>query len=118
MSDQNSSLQAQWDVGKSVFDSFSLLKSLIAAAGVEDVQPQAVLAAEALGASLHIDPERYNDSIDALGGNENIRLSSIKATISLSSGGLRRYVRQSSALIRFFACTPPSKFVTMTMKLV
>lgn len=99
----SNTLQLQWDVGKTIFDNLSSLRNLVAAAGLDDVQPQAVLAAEALGTGILINTKRFNDAIDALGGNESLRLSEIKATIGLSSGGLRMHMRQSSALVRFFA---------------
>ena len=60
-------LQPQWDVGKSVFDAASSLRSLMAAGAVDDFQPQAVLAAERLGSNLIFDPRRIEEAVDALG---------------------------------------------------
>ncbi|KAI9726434.1 MAG: hypothetical protein M1828_001256 [Chrysothrix sp. TS-e1954] len=113
MSD-NRLVQVSWEVGATTFSTYTLLRSLTSAAGVDNVHPQAVFAAEALGAGLIISPKRITEAIDALGGNDSMRLASVKATIGLSSGGIRRYVRQigfcahrsalqSTALLKIFA---------------
>ena len=102
--------QGSWEVGHTIFSSASALKSLIAAAGSDDVQAQAVLAAEALGAGLLVSKKLIPEAIDALNGNESVRIDVAKAFVGLSSGGVRREVRRSTPLIQFFvlitACKP------------
>lgn len=95
--------QLSWEVSQSVFSSASALKGLIAAAGHDDIQPQAILAAEALGAGLLVSSQRIPEAIEALGGGESNRMAAVKAYVGLSSGAIFRQVRQNTALIQFFA---------------
>src|SRR4051794_10604028 len=78
---------AQWDVSRTAFDTFDLLRELVAAVSRDNVQPQAVLAAEALGSGLLVSPERIGDAIEALGGSKAMWLQSLEVSIGMSSGG-------------------------------
>ncbi|KAL9053367.1 MAG: hypothetical protein Q9162_004808 [Coniocarpon cinnabarinum] len=110
MSENSRVLQPQWDVGQSVFGGATVLRRLIEATGAENVHPQAVLAAEALGSGIFISKHRYSEAIDALEGNKNLRIDALKALIGLQASSLKKAMRESSSLIHFFvlvaACKP------------
>jgi len=94
----------QWDIGHTAFTSATGLRNLIQAVSVEDVQPQAVLAAEALGFSigLRVSPELIDKAIIALRGSESVRWDNFKLLIGVSSSALINTVRTSTSLIAFF----------------
>lgn len=95
-------VSAQWDVGKTAFSSADRLRQLIGTATQDNVQPQAVLAAEALGFGLIVSPKRIDEAIVALGGTESTRIADLKVMIGLTSGGVVRTIRNSTALTQFF----------------
>jgi len=88
------SFQGQWDVAKTSFDTVGQLRELIGIASQPNVQPQAILAAENLGYGLVVSPKRLDDAITVLGGNDSVRLESIKGTVGLRSKDLQRIMRQ------------------------
>lgn len=96
------SVSKQWDIGSSVFSLTDMAVGLIRAATVADVQPAAVLAAEALGSTLIVDPTLIGKAINALDGGKSYRIESIKLQLGISSGGLASEVRKSTPLIRCF----------------
>ena len=108
--DQGNKVQGQWDVVRTSFDTANQLRELIGIASQPNVQPQAILAAENLGLGLVVSPQRITDAITALGGNDSVRLESIKGAVGLRSGNLQRIMRQSTPLLQFFlvvtACKP------------
>ncbi|MCJ1326780.1 hypothetical protein MMC10_003446 [Thelotrema lepadinum] len=65
------------------------------AATVDDVQPAAVYAAEAIGSQLVVDPHLIGKAVDALGGHQSYRIQSIKLQLGLSSGGIPSQMRLS-----------------------
>lgn len=91
-----------WDTGGTVFNTTSRLKSLIEAVTVENVQPQAVLAAEALGFGIHVRDELLVKAVDALSGHENVRWQNLKLLIGIRSGELHKTIRTSRSLSSFF----------------
>lgn len=85
-----------------MFNTTSHLKSFIEAVTVENVQPQAVLAAEALGFGIHVRDELLVKAVDALSGNENVRWENLKLLIGIRSGELHKTIRTSRSLSSFF----------------
>jgi len=77
------SVQGQWDVVKTSFDTVNQLREHIGIASQPNVQPQAILAAENLGYGLVISPKRIEEAITALGGNDFVRLESIQGAVGL-----------------------------------
>ena len=95
-------LQAQWDIGSSVFSFSGKALSLIQAATVDDVHPSSVVAAEALGSMMIVDDRLIGKAVDALGGNKSFRLESLKLQIGLSSGGIPSQIRKCTPAIKTF----------------
>ena len=108
---------AQWDVGKTAFTSADRLLQLISTVTQDNVQPQAVLAAEALGLSLMVSSKRIDEAIVALGGNESTRLADFKVMIGLSSGGVVRIIRNSTALTQIFLVATACKLCYVTSEI-
>lgn len=102
MADKQVSVNRQWDVSSTAFTTFDRLRSLISIASQDNVQPQAILAAEALGAFTITSPSAISSAITTLGGNESVRLTQFKLHIGLSSSGVIRTIRESTALLQFF----------------
>lgn len=98
----SSAVTKVWDTGGTVFNTTSRLKSLIEAVTVENVQPQAVFAAEALGFGIHVRDELLVKAVDALSGNENVRWENLKLLIGIRSGELHKTIRTSRSLSSFF----------------
>ena len=97
-----SQVQAQWDIGVSSFTLSDRLLSLIKAATIDDVQPLAVIAAEAIGTCLEVDPHLTGRAADVLGSSQSYRVENLKLTMGLSSGGIARQLRQSPSATRTF----------------
>ena len=85
-----------------MFNTTSHLKSLIEAVTVENVQLQAVFAAEALGFGIHVRDELLVKAVDALSGNENVRWENLRLLIGIRSGELHKTIRTSRSLSSFF----------------
>jgi len=106
----SSSVQPQWELSRTSFDTAAQLRDLIGIASQPNVQPQAVLAAEQLGFGLIVSPERINEAIVALGGNNSTRVEAAGVFIGLKTGDLQRIIRESTPLLQFFlaftACKP------------
>ena len=96
------SIQPQWDIGTSAFTAGGQLLGLIAAATQDDVQIAAVIAAEAIGSLMIVDPALIGQAVDALNKNKNFRVESIKLHLGLSKGGISGQLLQSSAALRTF----------------
>lgn len=105
----NSSIQPQWDLAQTTRESSLLVREVIRACSVDDVQYQAVLAFETLGKELLIHPDRIDDSIEALGGSDSVRLGHLKILIGLSSDGLAKQMRNSVGCISAFALVTACK---------
>jgi hypothetical protein len=95
-------VQAQLGIDNTTFKTAESLRELISIASGPNVQPQAVLAVEQLGFSLLVSPERINDAIMALRGNDSIRVENVQAWIGLRAGELHRIFRESTPLLQFF----------------
>ena len=95
-------IQAQWDIGSSIFSASGKALELMRAATVDDVQPVAVYAVEALGTHVIVDPHLIGKAVDALGGSKSYRLHRIKLQFGISSGGISNQLRQSTAATKTF----------------
>ncbi|MCJ1437992.1 hypothetical protein MMC27_007379 [Xylographa pallens] len=95
-------LQTQWDIGTSAIPLTSKAWNLIRVATMDDVQPAAFYAAEALGYHMILDQHLIGKAVDALKGNRNYRLENIKLQFGLSSSGIAAQVRGSIAATRTF----------------
>ncbi|MCJ1383550.1 hypothetical protein MMC17_006664 [Xylographa soralifera] len=91
-------LQTQWDIGSSAITLTSKAWNLIRAATMDDVQPAAFYAAEALGYHMILDEHLIGKAVDTLQGNRNYRLENIKLQFGLSSSGIAAQVRDSDAI--------------------
>ena len=69
-----SHIQPVFEAGRSVFDSVSALRSLIAVIREDGVHTQAVLAIEELGACIPAAPDRIGEVVDALGGQTSVKV--------------------------------------------
>lgn len=90
------SISKQWDIGSSAFSITNVALGLVSAATVADVQPAAILAAEALGSTLIVDPTLI------LGGGKCYRIENVKLQLGISSEGLASELRKSTPFIRCF----------------
>ncbi|CZR70042.1 uncharacterized protein PAC_19943 [Phialocephala subalpina] len=95
-------VQAQLGIDSTTFKTAESLRELISIASRPNVQPQAVLAVEQLGFGLLASPERIDDAIVALRGNDSVRVESAQAWIGLRAGELHRIFRESTPLLQFF----------------
>ena len=82
-----SDVAIQLDAGMATIGSVPALLSLIRASSMDNVQGQAVLAAMTLGSSLFVSPQLYGKAINALNGNENVKVKNIRLSIGLTLGG-------------------------------
>jgi hypothetical protein len=105
----SSSVQPQWELGQTTFQTTRQLRDLITIASQPNVQPQAVLAAEQLGFGLLASPERIDEAIVALDGNESTRVGNLRAFVGFASDDLQRLMRQSTGLLQFFLATTACK---------
>ena len=105
----NNGVINQWDIGQTAFHSADLLRGMIRALSADNVQAQAVQAAESLGFGIVVSPKRIDEAVVALGGNESLRLSTLKVLIGLNAGGIVRTTRSSTALKQFFLLMTASK---------
>jgi hypothetical protein len=98
---------ASWDVAVTAFNTLNAVREMIGTVCRDNIQPQAVLAAEKLGGGFPTFSARTNAAIAALHGNsESVRFQHLKAYLGINNGGLRRVMRQSPGLLRFFLfCT-------------
>ena len=102
MSTRNSSVQKQWDIGQSIFFLGRATIALIDAGSQDDIQPQAIVAMEGLGAGLLVHQDRIGEGIDALKGGENRKLSKLMLTLGLNNGGAARIMRESVPCVASF----------------
>jgi hypothetical protein len=99
----------QWDVSQTAFNSAGALRDLIRAVSYDDVQPQALLAAEALGLGFLVSPIRINEAIIALKGEESVKWDRFKVLVGLQSKGTIKTIRNSTALAQFFVVVTACK---------
>lgn len=102
MSTHSSSVQKQWDIGQSVLILGAATIALIDAGSQDDIQPQAIVAMEGLGAGLLVHQDRIGEGIDALKGGENRKLSKLMLTFGLNNGGAARIMRGSVSCVASF----------------
>ncbi|KAI9679328.1 MAG: hypothetical protein M1817_005348 [Caeruleum heppii] len=96
------SVSKVWELGGSAFNGLDRIHSLIKAATVDDVQPAAVLAAEALGSTLIVSDRLIGRAVDALGGSDSFRLQNVQLQLGLSAGGIAAEIRKSSSATKTF----------------
>jgi hypothetical protein len=92
----------QWEIGQTASTSVAGLLDLIRSVSVDNVQPQAVLAAEHLGSSIRFSSKLYHEAILALKGNESPKKENLEFLVGLNYGGTIKKIRNSSCLIAFF----------------
>ncbi|CAF9905145.1 MAG: hypothetical protein ALECFALPRED_000160 [Alectoria fallacina] len=102
MSPSNSSVQKQWSIGQSILLVGAATIALISAGSEDDIQPQAIIAMEGLGAGLLVHKDRIGEGVDALKGGENRRLSKLMLTVGLNNGGAARVMRSSVSCVASF----------------
>jgi hypothetical protein len=102
-----------FEIGGSGFNTLQALRTLIAATSEDDVHTQAVLAVEQLGACFQVAAERIDEAVNALGGQNSVRVENLKASIGISSGGLCKVMRQSTALLQFFVLCAACKTILL-----
>ena len=95
-------LQPQWEVASSVFDITKGTLGLIRAATVDDVQPAAVNAVEALGSHMIVDPHLIGIAYNALGGKKSYKIENLKLHFGLSTDGVASQIRKSPSATRAF----------------
>ena len=95
-------LQTQWDIASSAIALTGEALNLVQAATMDDVQPAAFYAVEALGHHIILDEHLIGKAVDTLQGNRNYRLENIKLQIGLSSSGIAAQFRHSIAATRTF----------------
>ena len=62
---------------------------LVKAGTVDDVQPAAVQAAEAIGSFMVVDKRLIGKAVDALGGSKSYRMESLKIQLGYMSHSAR-----------------------------
>ncbi|KAI9801123.1 MAG: hypothetical protein M1833_002991 [Piccolia ochrophora] len=92
----------QLEVATTAFGLRDSLLGLVRAASVDNVQSQAVLAFESLGASLEVSNDRIGEAVNALGGCKSVRIERLQLLIGLSGGGVAREIRKSSGCLKAF----------------
>ncbi len=102
MSTSNSSVQKQWDIGQSILLVGVAAIALLSAGSEDDIQPQAIVAMEGLGAGLLVHQDRIGEGVDALKGGENRKWSKLKLTVGLNNGGTARVMRSSVSCVASF----------------
>lgn len=95
-------MQLQWDLSRTTDNSQIAIRELVRTCSMDDVQFQAVLAFENLGAGLLVDKSRLGEAIDALGGRKSERLARISLLVGLSGDGLPRTLRNSTGCVSAF----------------
>ncbi|KAL9117416.1 MAG: hypothetical protein Q9187_006048 [Circinaria calcarea] len=103
-------IQAQWELSHTVFKTAGMLWDLIRAAGQDNVQSQAVIALETLGAGILVSPVRISEGYEALRRNNAQVFERLGISIGLNGGGIVRLLRKSTPCIAGFlfitACKP------------
>lgn len=98
----SNSIAPQWEIGQTISTSVTGLRDLIRTVSVDNVQSQAILAAERLGSNIRFSSKLYSGAIRALNGNESVRKENLKVLFGLGSGGTVKIIRKSTSLIAFF----------------
>ena len=96
------SIQTQWDIGQSIFTLKDRIVELIRAGSEDDVQPQAILAMEGLGAGIIVHNDRIGEGKLALKGGESYKLEKLLLLIGFTGGGVARLMRDSTPCIASF----------------
>ena len=87
-------IQAQWELSHTVFKTVGMLWDLIRAAGQDNVQSQAVIALETLGAGILVSPVRISEGYEALQQNNAQVFERLGISIGLNGGGIVRLLRK------------------------
>ena len=103
-------VQAQWELSHTVFKTASMLWDLIRSSAQDNVQSQAVIALESLGAGILVSPTRISEGYEALQQNQTRVFERLSISIGLNGGGIVRLLRKSTPCIAGFllitACKP------------
>lgn len=101
----NSQLYKQWETPAALGQGLGLVDrifSLVQATSQDDVQAQAVIAFETLGAECLVSSDLIGEGIDALNGNESVRLRDTQALIGLRNDHTVAELRKSTSCIQAF----------------
>jgi hypothetical protein len=101
----SNAVQNQWETpatGTLAFAAWDRLSALFKAITQDDVQPLTVIALEQIGIRCLVNPELISRGIDALGGNESIRISETKLLFGFARGSTALELRKSTARVQGF----------------
>ncbi|KAL2013334.1 hypothetical protein VTN00DRAFT_859 [Thermoascus crustaceus] len=90
------------DTRKTTFRTASDLRRLIEVASFDNVQPQAILAAQALGRRLQVSPALKRRAILALNRRDSVRWDNLNLTIGLNDSPFIEMIQNSDPLLAFF----------------
>ena len=96
------SLQQQWDPTATTLNGIDRLTNLMRVATMDNVQPAALIAYQAIGTLFDVDSKLIGEAVDVLGGKKSFRIENLKIAIGISSGGVARHIRESTFEIRGF----------------
>ena len=103
-------VQTQWDLSYTIFKTANLLFDLMKSAAQDNVQGQAVMALEGLGAGILVSSTRISDGYEALKQNNARAFKLLNVSIGLNGSGIASQMRKSTPLIAGFlfisACKP------------
>jgi hypothetical protein len=115
----DNAVQKQWEApatGTLAFAAWDRLSALLKATTQDDVQASAVMAIEKIGFRCLVNPELIGRGIDALGGNENIRISETKLLFGIARGGTALESRKSTPCVQGFLLIASLQNCGLTIK--
>jgi hypothetical protein len=101
----SNAVQKQWEApatGTLAFAAWDKLSALLKATSQDDVQAPTVIALEKIGIRCLVNPELIGRGVDALGGNESIRISETKLLFGFARGSTALELRKSTACVQGF----------------
>jgi hypothetical protein len=101
----SNAVQKQWEApatGTLAFAAWDRLSALLKATSQDDVQASTVIALEKIGIRCLVNPELISRGIDALGGNESIRISETKLLFGFARGSTAFESRKSTPCVQGF----------------
>jgi hypothetical protein len=101
----SNAVQKQWEApaaGTIAFAAWDRLSALLKATSQDDVQASTVIALEKIGIRCLVNPKLISRGIDALGGNENIRVSETKLLFGFARGSTALEARKSTPCVQGF----------------
>jgi hypothetical protein len=97
-------VQAHWDVANSSFKAWDVAVALVRAASQDDVQVQAILAMEGLGAGMHglVSQEMIAHGAEALNNGHTQVFKWLNLLIGFNRGGIAKTMSESTPLVASF----------------